>query len=77
MRKNFRSLPNRIEEAKKHISNEKNAGHNVYWDKHGQGIMICSRRDYDQEARYNADRYLPLKTDDDVAELFTHYEDEE
>lgn len=77
MRKNFRKFTNRIDEVKKHIDSEHKNGRKVYWDKLGNGIFLCSGREYDTEARYRPERYIELKSNDDVIELFTHYEDEE
>jgi hypothetical protein len=92
-RKNFHRLPNPRAAVVAFLKAESDKGFKVYWDKshiqngHGEnhnnggvGIYCCSckpRDDYDSAYSHDSQNYMLLKSEADIEDMFTYYEDNE
>lgn len=89
MRKNFHRTTNPRKAVSDFFKKETHDGHKVYWDKghvyvgHDQGgvgmfFVNCKSGD-DDDYKYSQtpNRFMIIKNEEDLNEVFTHYEDEE
>jgi hypothetical protein len=49
----------------------------VYWDKQGHGINLCAGGNWPTEAIRNPERFIQIKNEADLDELFRHFENDE
>lgn len=82
MRKNFHNVEHRMIAAQTYIKGLRAESREVYWDKQAHGIYVVHGADFDRSYRLSINdgvvsRYVPLKTDSDVCEMFANYEDDE
>lgn len=91
--RNFHRIANPKAEVINFLKAESQKGNKVYWDRshvqdgHGEnhnnggvGLYCVSakpRSDEDQLCSYEPRRFMLLKSEDDVEEIFTYYEDDE
>lgn len=92
-RKNFHRLSNPRTAVMQFLKTESEKGNKVYWDKShiqdgagenhnnpGVGIYCISvkaRSAEDENCSYDSRRYMLLKGETDIEEMFTYYEDGE
>jgi len=92
-RKNFHRLPDSRAAVVAFLKAESEKGLKVYWDRGhiqdgngenhnngGIGIYCCSckpRDEYDNQYASESRRFMPLKSETDIEDMFTYYEDGE
>ena len=92
-RKNFHRLPNPRLSVVQFLKSESEKGNKVYWDRShiqdgqgenhnnaGVGIYCVSskpRSNEDEQYSYEPRRFMLLKNETDIEEMFTYYEDGE
>lgn len=87
-RKNFHRLDNPRKAVSEFFAAEMKLGNKVYWDKGhiqnhdhgGVGIYFCSCKpdnQYDVDYANHYNRFMLIKTEADLDDVFTNYEDNE
>lgn len=76
-RSNFHRAPNPKESSRKFLMDQLAAKRRVFWDKQGHGISLCSGRDWETEGARQPERFIEIKNELDLDEVFRYYEDEE
>ncbi len=92
-RKNFHRLSNPRLAVTQFLQSESQKGNKVYWDKshiqdgHGENhnnggvgiycVSVKARSQDDESLAYESRRFMPLKSEADIEEMFTYYEDGE
>jgi hypothetical protein len=78
VRKNFHKVANWADAIRAHVKKEREANRACFWDRAAYGVLICSGKDYVAVAKTDrAGRYLELKSDHEINEMLTWYEDQE
>lgn len=87
-RKNFHRIENPRKAVSEFFAAELKRGYKVYWDKShitnhdngGVGMYFCSAApgsEYDHEYVGNYNRFMLIRSEADIEDVFTHYEDDE
>lgn len=91
-RKNFHRTPNPRKAVTDFLKVESEKGNKVYWDKgHAMGnegannnpgigiycVSVKARSNEDENCTYETNRYMILKGDVDIEDMFTYYENGE
>lgn len=77
IRINFHRSPNPRDATRKFLADKLITKQRVFWDKTSHGISLCVGKDWEQEHQRYYERFVEIKNELDLDEVFRHYEDEE
>ena len=77
VRINVHRQSNPVATAKKFLNDQKKHDRKVYWDRLANGISFCAGGDWMMEAARHKDRYIEVRNELDLEEVFRNYENEE